>query len=67
MCLLKIFKDLNISDSKLSSLIVNHNCTIMNFISFITDLSLTDFSHINSEEADFLSFLKINVLQEFFI
>ena len=62
MCLLKIFRDLNISNSESSLLIVNHNYIIMNFISFITDLSLTDFFYINSEETDFLSFLKIDVL-----
>ena len=67
MCLLKIFKNLNILSLKSLSLIVNHNHIIMNFISFIINLSLTDFLYINFEKADFLFFLKINVLQEFFI
>ena len=67
MCLLKIFKNLNILDLKSSSLIVNHNYIIINFILFITDLNLINFSHISSEETDFLFFLKIDALQEFFV
>ena len=62
MCLLKILKDLNILNLKSSSLIINYNCTIVNFISFIIDLNLINFSHINSEKTNFLFFLKINVL-----
>ena len=62
MCLLKILKNLNISDLKSSLLIVNHNCIIMNFISFMINLSLIDFSYMNFKETDFLFSLKINVL-----
>ena len=62
MCLLKILKDLNISDLKSSSLIVNHNYTIVNFISFMINLSLINFSYISFKETDFLFFLKINAL-----
>ena len=67
MCLSKIFKNLNISNLESSLLIVNYNHTIVNFISFITDLNLTDFPCTSSEKADFLFSLKINVLQKSFI
>ena len=67
MYLLKIFKNLNISNLKSLLLIINYNHMIINFISFITDLSSADFSHINFKKTNFLFFLKINVLQEFFI
>ena len=67
MCLLKIFKNLNILNLKSSLLIVNHNYMIMNFISFIINLSSVDFSYINFKETNFLFFLKINILQKFFI
>ena len=62
MCLSKILKDLNILDSESSSLIINHNYTIVNFISFMTDLSLISFFYTSSEEADFLFSLKIDAL-----
>ena len=62
MCLLKILKNLNILSLESSSLIINHNCTIMNFILFMINLSLIDFSYMSSEKTDFLFFLKINVL-----
>ena len=66
MCLLKIFRNLNISDLKSLLLIVNHNHIIINFISFITDLSSVNFFYTSFKKANFLLFLKINVLQEFF-
>ena len=67
MCLLKILKNLNILNLKSSSLIINHNYIIMNFISFMINLNSADFSYINFKKINFLFFLKINVLQEFFI
>ena len=67
MCLLKILKNLNISDLKSSLLIINYSHIIMNFISFMTDLSLINFLYMNSEKINFLFFIKIDVLQEFFI
>ena len=65
MCLLKILKilkNLNILDLKSSSLIVNHNYTIVNFISFMINLSLINFFYINFKKTNFLFFLKINAL-----
>ena len=62
MCLLKILKNLNILNLKSSSLIINHNYTIVNFISFMIDLNSVNFSHINFKETNFLFFLKIDVL-----
>ena len=62
MCLLKIFRNLNISNLKSSLLIVNYNHIIVNFISFIIDLSLIDFFHTSFKKTDFLFSLKIDVL-----